>query len=468
MSVSVPKFRGRSCLLYGLVICFLLPVLLVGIALLVFAGRDASAKRLLEKRIEKLQAEGLPVDDESMADFHIDATSRRDLDVWLGILEELQSKQFSDSVDGVPIFDGKVENPIPVTHGPWAEEETTRAFLNRWSDLHDRTMRLCMDAEPVRFPITWQSVSTLLPKTQEMRQAARLLSLRGQVAVYDRDAAAARRSIDALLGCATVLSGEPILVSQLVSIAIDGMAMDVLKKAVEQDVLRERDLEDLLQEVLKKTTVGPEWQLSMKGERAMMLPIFQNPELINANIGSSFLPFRSRDANNYLDLMENILEIPTTDLDQFQVRLEVEEAKLAEALSGSFIKKLDNMLTSMLTPAFSAAGSAFIRQALTHRIAALAMGARLYKIEHGKFPESLSLLEPYGVVASDMVPVGGKPFGYRLDEDRALLWGFSRMSEMTSVPDTPPDPQEGEPYVDQIRFWKWELLDPTPDEAEAQ
>ncbi len=466
---STSKNTHRGCLTYGILFFIGLPFLLLAIGAALWVGRESSARNQLNQQIDRLRGEGLPVDNASTQAYYEARTSAEDTAAWLAVLAELTSDPFSQSAAGVPIFDGEVEAGVPGPGESWAEEQTTRDFLNRWQSLHARTMRLATDAGPVRFPIDFDSVNTLLPNAQNVRQAARLLSLRGQVAIYDRDSRMVRRSVESLLGCSNVCSGEPFLVSQLITFAIDGMALEVLQQAIRHDVLDDDDLKALLPKLLASTNIGNQWKHAMIGERAMMLPVFDDPSLAGDH-GVSTLPGRSRDALVYLNYMSRVSAIPTEDIDEFRSEIAEQESELSNLLQGGMLQRYDTILTGLLTPSLAAAGDVFAKQATLHRLAALAIAVRLYEHEHGGWPQSLEDLAEYPLINLErLVPPGGKPFGYRVDDSGATIWGFN-LREETSTPAEPPPTGVDVPSSDTNQPWVWELKnDRAPaDDAPAE
>lgn len=456
--------RGpRGCLIYGIILFLGLPFLLLAIGALIFFGRERSARSELNARIDEIRRQGLPVDNRSMQDYHERLTTDEHTEEWIAILDELTGEEFSESCKGVPIFDGQIEEQIPSPGEEWAAERTTRRFMAKWFRVHDRISRLSRDqlkegAKPIRFPIKFESVATLLPHTQNMRQAARLLLLRTQLAIHDRDSSSVRRGIEALIGNAELLRGEPILVSQLVSLAIDGMAMNTLQSAIRHNVLEQDDLERLLDLMRGRFDLTDAWQVSMQGERAMMLPIFDDPGSVS---GESIpnIPGRSRDALYYMDYIDGALAAPTEDFDKFMAALNEQEEFLQQLSVGSVFQRLDSVLTNMMAPATAAGGSAFVRQATQHRIAAMAIGIRLYEMKHGRFPSSLEDLAEFQLDPAIHAPPGGKPFGYVVDAEsgQATVWGFN-LREVSSTPEEIPVVEEGEPYADYNRIWIWEFI----------
>ncbi len=496
------KRSNFGCWLWAIGLVVGIPLLLLIVGILVFFGRERSARNELTKRLDRLVAQGLPVDDASLLEFNKSMTSSEDTRAWQGVFKQFESPEFKQSSKGVPLFDGLVEMNIPAPGEKWPQriageelaafsddsdlgatdldlqdqgfsaveenvivESEVRDFLANWSELHHKIAMLSLkqlepEAKGVQFIAQFESLNTLLPCVQSLREAARLLSLRGQIALYDRDSKQVKNAIEALLGCSRTLQGEPILISQLVSIAIDGMAMELLKTGLEHDVLDEQELLALLPLFRAGVDIGPQWRIAIQGERAMGLPVFENPAL--AGDGAARIPARSRDALYFLDAMERVLKIPEDDFDSFLAALDAEEQKTDELVHGGILTMLDSVLTSLLTPAYRAAGSAFVRRAVQHRMAVTCIGIRLYEKRQGKLPAKLDDLISLQVDGTSfdlttLLPAGGKPFGYRVDQQEAVVWG----GNLRLDPATPAEPlptAEGEPNADENKLWIWTLL----------
>lgn len=83
-------------------------------------------------------------------------------------------------------------------------------------------------------------------------------------------------------------------------------------------------------------------------------------------------------------------------------------------------------------PNLQVAADLFISDAQLHRQARVAIGLRKYTREIRSFPESLAALklEP----AEEYLPFGDEPFGYRVADGRAVLWGFELGQWFNKVP----------------------------------
>ena len=69
--------------------------------------------------------------------------------------------------------------------------------------------------------------------------------------------------------------------------------------------------------------------------------------------------------------------------------------------------------------------------------------------EHGAFPDSLEALSQIGFDSKDWPTVGPKPFGYRIEDETAVLWYTpNRVGKETQA--DPPSVDGSTPYADQL------------------
>ncbi len=267
------KRAGIGCLGWGCGLLVGIPILLFVVVAVLFMGRERSASRQVAQRLAKLDADGMPIDDASMKRFSRERTSPKDTQAWLSVFAELQSQSYKQSTSGVPSLDllWSLRFPRRVKSGRLMIKRLA-IFFHKWSAVHDTTVQLALKqlqpgAKPVELIDVFQSIETQLPNTQNMREAAAMLWVRGKVAAYDGDGRQLKQSIEALQGCARTLYGEPILISQLVSMAIDSMAIDLLRRGVQGDIFSEAELTELLTNTLSKTEISPQWRFALQGER---------------------------------------------------------------------------------------------------------------------------------------------------------------------------------------------------------
>jgi len=451
MDLTNPKSK-RGCLVMGCLIAGGVPLLLLGILLLIIIGRESSANRQLQAELKKLQAAQLPYDAASLQQYYQQQTDPSNQSRWQAALKNLASEELRQSSQGVVGFDGQVQEDIPLPGQSWdpQSETTHRKFLEQWNGLYDELLDLALQAKPVRFEIDFANFQTQLDHVQDMRRAARLIHLNGKVALYDRDSVGTDEATRGLLGASQTLSGEVLLVGQLVSIALDGMALDLLKQGTQSGVLQSSELQQLLPEILAFTEVGDVWRRTLIGERGFALPAFQNTV---PTVGIT-LPGRSRDTLLYLEFSQRAIDLPTDDIDGFLRGSKQLQNDFQQSISGNWLAIYDSLMTGTLTPALNATSHAFARRAVQHRLAAVAIGLRLHQQQHGSFPQSLAELSQLKMGLEQLGPGAGKAFGYRLGmAGKAQLWSYNIRKE-SSVPLEPYDlsSRDGDDPI-----WVWEL-----------
>lgn len=482
-AVNQPSNRG--CLTWA---AWLLATVgaLVFFLVVYFISRERTARFELSAKLERLAAQGMPIDDATMLQYHHQLTSSEHTQAWLLVLQKLTSRDFEQASAGIPELDPSVHGQIPGPDESWnsastpienttinpvdpnvvlADQDKVRLFLTSTTTLHNDLSTLAKkhldpNVKPVRLITHFESINTTLNTTQSMREAARLLSLRGKVAIFDRDSAQVRDCIESLLGCAAALQGEPLLVSQLVVIAVESMAIELLKQGLKHNALDEPDLLALAPRFANKIEISPQWRIALNGERGISLPVFANPNLVGEE-NATKIPIRAHDAIYFLDFMERAVSIKTDDVERFATEIKATEQALEEMSRSGILRSFDTILTNLMAPSINAAGNAFIRQAMENRIATIGIGIRLFEMQNGRLPNSLDEL---GTLVIDgtkldpaaLAPPGGKPFGYQLDGQEALLWGFD-VFQTASTPDEPPSTILGTPYAEQNERWIWHL-----------
>ncbi|MFK7738587.1 MAG: hypothetical protein AB8B50_21360, partial [Pirellulaceae bacterium] len=201
--------QSRSCLVIVIVAAIGLPALLCCGGALALIGRDRAARAELETKKQVLRQQGLPADNESLKTFVEGTTSSEFSEAWLEAMAVVNSPDFGKTIAGLSVLDTAADVPLPrelagVSTGQpevnplnqdepeeaW-DEQRNRDYLQKQSAWLDEVEGLALqqlDADlPVRFPRKYDRFNTLLPEVQSIRTLARLMLLRGQVALYDRD-----------------------------------------------------------------------------------------------------------------------------------------------------------------------------------------------------------------------------------------------------------------------------------------
>ncbi len=451
---SGEKRRGCGCGLWALLLLVGLPLAILLIVTSAFAIRGSIAGGKLQKQIAEWEAKGIPYDNASLEEFYQRNTTEENIEAWKAAIAVFQSPAFRESTNNIGPWSTTDLGRVPTADQDWPAEAETRSFLERWKSLCSSIQELAKHDRAIRFPIQFDSMNTLLETTQEMRSIGRLLSLETQVAIRDRDSSATREGIVSLYGIARTIEGQPFLIAQLVTNALENMATLELRSALKEDLLTVEDLQLVRDRIRKRTPWGQSWRYSIQGERGGMLPVFTEPNRYSpTSIGVplTLVPFRSRDTLAYVEWMNKAEAISTEDLTTFHREISAWGQELKNTTNASWFSRLEMMLTSLSIPAIESVGQAFIRREMLYRLAELSIEVRLYEKQHGRLPQSLKELEANGTNLQLLQPMGDKPFGFLVKEDRIILWGFE--SRAGAMPDQPPEVEQ-DPTAE---LWRWEL-----------
>ncbi|GAA4455603.1 hypothetical protein [Novipirellula rosea] len=450
----------------AILLCVLgIPILLCsGTATWWFARQEIAAGKLASERAE-IVARGLPIDNESIAEFRSERMSHKLSDRWMRLLDQFETEAFLKSCEGVPIVGVTEDEPSVALDSPNKYQDDIERFLEQWAGLRAELHEITEGSGAIWTEIEFDSFATLLPRVHSTRSAARLLSLEFKDAVRRDDREQAFHSIMATIGVARSLESEPILVATLVHLAISGMALDDLKLAVERDLFNEEQLLRLLDQLKSFDDFGTKYRLAIAGERAMSQPVFDNPGQLMDEGNESNLGARPIDALAALEFLEQAESIPTDNLTDFMVDADAFETHVDRQFKDAgWLQRWDTIMTSLTVPAVGAYATAIVRNTMQMRIAKLAIGLRLFQKPRSHWPDSLEKLSvsSIGVELGPTEPIGDKPFGYRVENETAELWGFLPENASDSTPDSPPDPiSVPENQRDQVDYWHWKLQTPT-------
>jgi hypothetical protein len=120
-----------------------------------------------------------------------------------------------------------------------------------------------------------------------------------------------------------------------------------------------------------------------------------------------------------------VLEIPVENLAELKAKLHDFELKFDKTAKAGLLAQFDSIITKQTFPSWRAVGDAFIRRAVSHQIAAIAIGLRMYEDQHASLPDSLEALSETPLDIKLLAPTNNTSFGYRKDGGNAKLWGGS-------------------------------------------
>ena len=223
------------------------------------------------------------------------------------------------------------------------------------------------------------------------------------------------------------------MVSQLVRIAVVGMAIGEAQQLVRETQVSDADLRRL-QAQLRKIDSQRSLKNALAGERAISYTVCLNPsqmadfEAPKPGLGREVMqrqPKRVFDAAKMLEINLKITE--GADESLFQAR---QEALAAEDeirdLAGNIVGKFYYMYTLLLSPAYTSAVDACARSAAERDSADSAIAAELYRRKNGKWPGKLDDLVPDFLPAVPIDPFTNRPLLLKTSTDSCKVYSVGR------------------------------------------
>lgn len=394
-----------------------LVIALVLLPLLGIATVHLMAGRALEKRIEAIRAQGIPI---TLQELHDSYTLPMDAEN----AAILYMQAFSCLLE----WSGEDKQKLPVVGNAQLPARTdpisepNQALIREYLADNQEALEILHEARALphaRYPVNLAlGINYMSPWLNDTRRSARLLELEALMHVEQGDPNQALDSVRAGLALTQSLK-SPILIDYLVRIAAGALQLQTLERVMNRTALTQAQLQDMAARVH-----GPPAAHSIKyalvGERCMGLSCFRKPQRYMAKLagpgnslpGLALGPVRvlgllKRDSVSYLDIMQDCID--TTDLPAPE-RLAAAKA-IAQAVEQG---ERGGIFTRLLVPALSRVMELEIK-AQAHRLAAYcALAVEQYRLGTGHLPESLDKLVPQYLDAVPLDPFDGKPLRYRL------------------------------------------------------
>jgi len=360
-------------------------------------------------------------------------------------LEELSAwyPEVSDPENAAPLFlaaqkaKGRLlpadEDLIPYTgHGPTFETqapfpEETLARMADYVALNAGALSLLHEAaqkKTCRYPIDFdQGPAMELSHLSGLRDSGRILCVEGAWAAETGDAPRAVRALLDILAAAESLRNEPILISQLVRISLQGNASDLLARLLSRIALPEEEL--VLIDASLRSAHDPEAFLrALAGEQCVGLASFQDPRFLAAvhplggPVGSAFqvIGLSEADLRYFLGAYSILLD---------GARKPFPEALATGKTAEDYLRGVPPLLsirTQTTVPSLGRAGSAFARDEATRREMETAIAIERYRRKKNALPDALDALVPDLLAAVPADPFDGAPLRYRKEPAEYTLY----------------------------------------------
>jgi hypothetical protein len=272
-------------------------------------------------------------------------------------------------------------------------------------------------------------IDTLLPETQAARGAARLLAADAAIRAHDGDLDGALDSCRAVLNVSRSIGDEPFLISQLVRVAIDALALNAARRVLGQGEPSEGALARL-QSLLSDELAQPLFLWAMKGERAAsseMLRRIGSGGVAGSPLSKAarFLPAGTFDHQRALALewMNEAVAIARRPASE-QPQLWAAWQASIDRVSHSQFGRLTSMPALEVIPATSTASLAFARAQCDLGATVILVAAERHRLKTGKWPASISAIDRTILPSAPLDTFSGQPLGLEHHEGKFVVYSI--------------------------------------------
>lgn len=414
MSDSKRKFFKKSTLLW------ITPAaVLLALGCLWYVGWSS-----MNSQLSALRAKGLPTSATELNEYYAIPEGALDsTDLWVAAIDTVQDADLDQRGTTLPFLG---EGPVPVPGEEWAELETSQTLLAELKDELEAIHKAADAGGQVRFPIDCSAgFQTLLPHTQNSRTVTRLLQFDAQVSAHDGNDSRALRDLRAIFALSNALRGEPILISQLVRMAIHAIGCDAVERLMPHCNWNDAELE-LLQIAIRSARFKDEMGQALCGERATCLS-----ELDQFSLG----PFRALNKQQALGFFAGSIDGLSSSWPEALSRQRELNAEMESLRRESRLIPLMLRATLLLLPATEHAAVAGAQADARQKCTNAAIAAQRYRLQSGRLPDSLTdigprLLGPAAEPSARLVdPFDGQPLRYKIEETRVLIYSVGRNAQ---------------------------------------
>jgi hypothetical protein len=287
-----------------------------------------------------------------------------------------------------------------------------------------------------RFPIKQSPdwISTTLEPLQRCRGVMSLLQHDAMLRAEDGDMAGAMESCRALLSTARAIGVEPILIAALIRYAGEGITVATLERVLAQGVPPADELR-AIQELLSKEIDAPLLLEGMRGERGggeQLLDMLEKGDMKLSTLTGMIGGPGGANASweDWLfQLFPGVMRVGRADHLRL-VNEAVEATKLPLEKQGEALKQVEDkakasrsLVTRLLMPATAKVALAHRRSRAMLRCAEVGVAAERYRLEHGRWPESIDSLVKGGLLSAvPLDPFDGQRLRFKRTNDGVIVY----------------------------------------------
>ncbi len=408
-------------------------LLVIGLVVVIILGHAATAR--WERYAAKLRAGGDPLTFEEIEGRR--ATVPEELN-GARVLEQLYSE-----LNNLPTNTREYEHVLGIgRRGTTADFfagvprytiEPSKRFLDAHRDCLDRLYAI--ENTPMgRFQIEHAEnpIATLLPPLGTVRKATKLLWLDGTLKLIEGDPQAAARRVSIIFHISRTLHDDPFVISRLVMIAVDRLAVRGLESTFRTGELDEPTL-TRLSDQLDRQLAASTMRWGCLGERASFVGVCDQVATGKVSLaalaqmgiggtgplgGTSWLPeFLIRknqmEGARLLTLLVEAGDDPRALLDASR-----QMAAEMRALPAT------QVLVRMLLPSLTRAMELHVMSIARLRCARVAVAAERFRLDTGRLPDSIEELAPRFIAAPPTDPFDGKALRFVIVEEGIVIYSI--------------------------------------------
>lgn len=306
-------------------------------------------------------------------------------------------------------------------------------YLNQQAAFVEELRRALVSPEG-GLPVAWAAdgFSTLLAPLAPHRACAKLLTLDAAYKAQRGDTTAAVEGARTALHVGGAVGDEPTLISQLVRIAIDSLAVSSLQNALALGEPDEASLNRFAADLAALPPGTEGLRIAMIGERCMVLAFFRAMRSGGSDLTTAFgasgagglaslrlVPgFLSLNEYKYLQTMRRMVEASSMPLSECRRRFHEIDAEVPQ-ISAFFV------FTKIIMPSFGRAADLYGHSRAEIRAAIAGIDAEKFRRRSGRWPKSLEELYAAEPKRIPLEPFNGdKPMQYRLTDEGCVIYSL--------------------------------------------
>ena len=262
-----------------------------------------------------------------------------------------------------------------------------------------------------RFPTNWQepAFTILFPYLAHLRRFARILTANATQAAYNGKTSQAINDVGAIYRISEHANSDPILISLLVSIAIENMGHNALAQVFEYSNLtlaQKREVEAILPRADKEK----QFVHALQGERAFGLSGFNATDLQTDVLRLAGESDQTSILDSILLRASRTIGLPIFKLDEVWY-LRSHPANLQRVAFEDVPRYA--ALTRILMPVFERLHQTIDKSKTNRNLAQVALDLNVYRTQNKTYPAKLTQLEAWTKTKAPLDLFSGKPFFYR-------------------------------------------------------